>query len=260
MKESKLFAYIGFLSAIVTIGDCVIRTIKATKFTLSPISKIGFVIFILTIILYFVIKDDIANYNLKKIVYYYLRNRDSYSVENKECLYTYKSRTEMEYTKKHDIVSNVNDLKSFCDKFKWSKEQKVEDINIKSNNPNHTVAVKRVENWHQYTVGFEELGKKQRQSIDITISNLHDPQKEAIPFLSSNIICKTKRLRLVVFFKDENLKPINIKYKIYDNYASDFPLFQKDLLYNITEQKIEIVEEKPIYGYRYEITWNFEND
>lgn len=260
MKDSKFFAYAGFFSAIITIVDCIIRTIKAAKFTLSPISIIGFSIFLLTVILYFILKDDVVYYNIKKMFCYYMRNRDSYTVENKECLYTYKSRTEMEYTKKHDIVSNVNNLKHFCDKFKWSKEQKVEDIEIKSSNPNHKVTVKRVENWHQYTVEFDELGKKQRHSIDITISNLHDPQKEAIPFLSSNIICKTKKLRLVVFFKDENLKPINIKYKIYDNYACDFPLFQKDLSYNVAEQKVEIVEEKPIYGYRYEITWNFEND
>lgn len=260
MKDSKFAAYIGIFSAIITIGDCFIRTIQNAEFTLSPISKIGLAIFVLALVLCFVFKDDITYYNIKKIVCYYMRNRDSYLVENKECLYTYKSRTEMEYTKKHDIVSNVNNLKHFCDKFKWFKEQKIEDIDIKSSNPNHKITVRRVENWHQYTVEFDELGKKQRQSIDITISNLHDPQKEAIPFLSSNIICKTKKLRLAVFFKSDNIKPINIKYKIYDNYASDFPLFQKDLSYNVTEDKIEVVEEKPIYGYRYEIAWSFEND
>lgn len=260
MKDSKIFAYAGFISALVTIIDCVVRTIKATKFTISPISIVGLAIFVITIIAYFVAKDDIAYYNIKKCFCYFLRNKDAYFVENKECIYTYLTRTEMEYTKKHEIVSNVRNLMYFCDKFKWSKEQKVEEIDIKSNSLNHQVSVKRIENWHQYTVKFDELGKGQKETISITISNLHDPNKEALPFLSSNIICKTKRLRLVVFFKDRNLKPINIRYKVYDNYACDFPLFQKELNYDKTEQKIEMITNMPIYGYRYEITWKFEND
>lgn len=99
MKDSKIFAYIGFISALVTIIDCVIRTIKATKFTISPISMIGLVIFAITIIIYFIVKDDIVYYNTKKVFCYFLRNKDSYFVENKECIYTYITRTEMEYTK-----------------------------------------------------------------------------------------------------------------------------------------------------------------
>lgn len=174
-------------------------------------------------------------------------------------LYIYNKNRNGVY-KKHEIVSNVTNLMHFCDKFKWSKEQKVEEIDIKSNNLDHQVSIKRVENWHQYTITFDELGKGQKELISITINNLHDPNKEALPFLSSNIICKTKKLRLVVFFKDNSLKPINIKYKVYDNYACDFPLFQKELGYDETEQKIEIIENMPIYGYKYEITWKFKND
>ncbi len=260
MRESKIIAFVGFVSGLITIGDCIFRTVKCSEFTLSPISVIGLVISIIAIIVYVILKEEEAYYNIKKYICYFMRNRDSYIVENKECIYIYKSRTEMEHTKKHDIISKVNNLKHFCDKFKWSKEQRVEEIDIKSNNPRHKVSVRRVENWHQYTVEFDELGKNQKQHISITISNLRDPDKEAVPFLSSNIICKTKRLKLVVFFKDETLKPINIKYKIFDNYASDFPLFQEDLKYNFMEQKIEKIEKKPIYGYRYQITWDFEND
>lgn len=260
MKDSKLYTYVGFVSALITIIDCTVRTLKSSKLTVSPISIIGLTILVVTIIVYFFSKDVIVLYNIKKRLCYFIRNKDSYWVENKECIYVYITRTELEHTKKHDIISNVSNLKCFCDKFKWSKEQKVEEIDIKSNNPNHQVSVKRIENWHQYTVNFDELGKGQKESISITISNLHDPNKEALPFLSSNIICRTKRLRLVVSFKDASLHPIDIKFKIFDNYASDFPLFQKELNYDKTEQKVEIIEKMPIYGYRYEITWKFEND
>lgn len=259
MKESKVFVYVGFVSGLVTIADCIINTINATYFTFSLISIVGLVVCFLAILIHLVLKDDVILYNLKKNLSYYTRNTDSYMVESKECVYTYKSRTEMEYTKNHDIISNVNNLKHFCDKFKWSKEQNVNEIDIQSNYTGHKIfPIKRIENWHQYTVEFAELGKGQKESISITIRNLHDPKKEAVPFLSSNVTCKTNKLRLVVIFKDDNLKPINIKYKIFDNYASDFPLFQEDLSYNQAEQKIERIEQKPIYGYRYEISWDFD--
>lgn len=260
MKDSNFFTYLGCISALITIADCVVRTIKSTTFTMSPISITGLVICIVAIVICFIIKNDILCYKIRKFFCYILRNKDSYLVVNKECIYTYKTRTEMEYTKRHEIVSNVSNLMQFCDKFKWSKEQKIEDIDIKSNKVNHCVSVKRIENWHQYIVTFDELGKGQKESVSVTISNLHDPEKEALLFLSSNIICKTKKLRLVIFFNDASLRPINIKYKVYDNYACDFPLFQKELIYDETERKVEIVENMPIYGYRYEITWRFEND
>ena len=109
-------------------------------------------------------------------------------------------------------------------------------------------------------MGFNEIGKGQKQLISVTIQNLHDPDKESILFLSSNIVQKTKKLRLVVRFKDNNLRPMNIKYKIFDNYACEFPLIQKDIQYDSSEQQIEVVEDKPIYGYRYVISWDFEND
>lgn len=260
MTDSKLFAYVGFISGLVTIVDCIVRTVRAAQFTVSSISVIALVVCIIAVIIHCVVNDEVAYYNIKKNICYFMGNKGSYIVENKECIYTYKSRTEMEHTKNHDIVCCVNNLKHFCDKFKWSKEQSIDEINIKSNNPHQKVTVSRVENWHQYTVEFDELGRGQKQSISITISDLKDPQKEALPFLSSNITCKTKKLRLVVIFKDDKLKPINIKYKIFDNYASAFPLIQENLNYNVTEQKIEKIENKPIYGYRYVITWDFEND
>lgn len=260
MKDSRLFAYIGFLSALVTVGDFIFRIIVNKKVTLSPITISGIIITCIVFILYNILKDPKVYYLIKKVIQYYLRKNDSYFVENKECIYTFISRTEMEYTKKHTIVSNVSNLMHFCDKFKWSKEQKVEDIHIVSNINGQSVKVRRVENWHQYIVEFNELGKGQRQEISITITNLCDPNKESILFLSSNIVCRTKKLRLVVCFKDSQLKPINIKYKIFDNYACDFPLFQNNLVFDTVEHKIEVIEKFPIYGYKYEISWDFEND
>lgn len=260
MKDSKLFTYAGLISALLTIGDCSIRAFQTAHLTFSPFSIITLIFFIICIVMKIILFDVNLYYNIKKRICYYIRKQDSYLVKNKECIYIFKSRTDMEYIKSHDIVSNVANLKHFCDKFKWSKEQSVDEINIKCANMDHKVSVDRVENWHQYTVEFEELGKGQEQQVKVIIGDLHDPNKESLLFLSSNVACKTKKLRLVVVFKDETLKPKCIKYKIFDNYASNFPLLQEDLSYDSTECKIEKIEEMPIYGYRYEITWKFEDD
>lgn len=260
MENSNLFAYCGFISALITIIDFIAKTVKNAKFTLSPISIIGLVILVSCLILHIIIKNERIYYKIKKIVYYYFRHGDSYSITNKECIYTFISRTEMEYTKRHTIISNIKELTNFCDKFKWSKEQKINEIDIVSSNPNHKISIKRIENWHQYNVTFDAIGKRQSEDINITLRNLIDKEKESMLFLSSNVVCRTKKLRLVVRFKDYNLKPQNIKYKIFDNYACDSPLLQEDLEYNEEEHKIEKIELMPIYGYRYEISWDFEND
>lgn len=251
---------IGILSGIITILDFSIKTIKNGTIYISRTVIIAFTVTVISMILYYLMKDVEIYYFIGKNLSYYTRKKDSYFVVSKECIYTYKSRTEMEYIKRHAIISNVNDLKTFCDKFKWSKEQKLEDINIVSDNNDHIVTVKRIENWHQYTVQFGELGKGQGENICIKLENLHDPEKESMTFLSSNVVCKTKLLKLAVFFKDDKLKPINIKYKIFDNYACEFPLIQRKVEYNSIEHKIEIEEDKPRYGYRYELSWDFEND
>lgn len=256
---SKAPIVISIISGIMTIVDTSVRYIKNASEIISPLGIIGILISCVSLIIYFIIEDEKTNYKIKKWIKYYFPKKDSYSIEKKTATYTYKTRTEMEYTKEHTIKSNVSRLNTFVDKFKWSKEQKVEDINIVSNN-NDKISVKRVENWHQYTVNFEGIGKGQKKDISITIKDLNDPDKEALPFLSSNVVVKTKELKLIVRFEDDKLVPINAYYKIFDNYANEFPLFKVKLDYNSTEHKLEKTERMPIYGYRYVITWDFQED
>ncbi|MCM1295600.1 MAG: hypothetical protein NC311_08655 [Muribaculaceae bacterium] len=259
-KDNKVFLYLGLIDAIIGISDFVIKAIKNSQIVISPLTKICILVLLICIMLYFVINNVTLGYTVRKYLSYWLRRQDSYTVLNKECIYTYLSKDKIEYTKKHEIISNVNNLQHFSDKFKWSKNQSVSEINIVDDNPNHEISVKRIENWHQYSVEFEQLGKRQEETIKVTIKDLNDPYGEAMPFLSSNVVYKTKKLRLVIHFNDPSLKPINIKYKIFDNYASDYPLIQKNLEYDDAARKIEKSENKPIYGFRYVITWDFKND
>ncbi len=260
MKDSTLFAYLSAVSAVISIGDFAVRTIKNSSVTLSWISISAISLSIIFIVFFIVLKDKRTVYNIVKWFKYYFRGGESYYILEKECIYTFLSRTEMQHTKKHVIVSKVNNLDRFCDKFKWSKDQKVSDIIIRSNVPQHKVNVQRIENWHQYTVEFNGIGKGQKQVISITIDGLHDPKKESLLFLSSNIVCRTKILKLVVELKDSTLTPENIMYKVYDNYACEFPVIQESLEFNVIDRTISKTEFRPIYGYRYVISWNFVGD
>lgn len=260
MKDSTLFAYLSAVSAIISISDFLVRTIKNSSITISWISIAAIIAFVIFITLYIILKDKRTVYNIVKWFSYYFRGGESYLILEKECVYTFLSRTEMQHTKKHVIVSKVNNLNRFCDKFKWSKEQKLSEIKIRSNVPQHKVSVKRIENWYQYTVEFRETGKGQQQTISITIDGLHDPNKESLLFLSSNVVCRTKVLKLVVELKDNTLIPENIMYKVYDNYACEFPIIQEPLQFNAIDRTISKAEPKPVYGYRYVISWNFTND
>lgn len=260
MKDSNLFAYLGAISAVISIVDFIVQTIQNSVVTFSALSISAIVACLVFIVLFVIAKDKPTMYNITKWFSYYFRGGESYDILEKECVYTFLSRTEMQYTKKHVLFSKVNNLSRFCDKFKWSKEQKVEDIKIKSNVPHHRISVQRIENWHQYTVDFPGIGKGQQQTVSITLDGLSDPNKESILFLSSNIVCRTKELKLVIELKDTTLRPENIKYKVYDNYACEFPVINRSLQFNSLDRTISVTETKPIYGYRYVISWDFADD
>jgi len=209
-------------------------------------------------------KNHKLQYFLKKHLFYYIRGGYSYWVKSKESIYIYKSRTLMEHKKNHTIISKTGDLNTFTDKFKWSKHQDAKDIHITCTTPHRSIDVMRDENWHCYTVIFDEIAKGKDKDINIVIDKLEDTKMEALPFLSANVTCRTESLRLLVKFEDRSLDPSNIRYQIYDNYASNNPFYEESLTKNSKKIKfdvegktIEVEEHKPIFGYRYVIKWDF---
>lgn len=266
-NKIDIFAIISLLSGLATIADVAKNYAKDSKITFSYITIIGIIITILTIIIFILRRNVGFTYKINKILkYYFSHTNDSLEVENKESVYTFKDRTHMEFTKTHKIKSKVAQLSEFCDKFKWSKPQNLDEVSqmlksIKSNNPNHTITTSRYENWLKYSVGFDGIGKGDTQNISITIPNLEDPKQESLTFLSSSVTFKTKDMYMKVIFEDPNLIPQNVEYKIFKNYASNFPLICKELdvkvLQNSNHRYIECNESMPIPGYRYVITWNF---
>lgn len=261
------FAIIGFISAVISIVDFVKKSYENYSFTFSRLSIICIFIAVFSLLIFALGKSAEVRYYLKKfIVYRFSHSSEPLEVVEKESIYTVKDLKHMEFTKNHKIKSKVAQLSEFCDKFKWSKPQSMSEINqmcnqVKANNKNHKVTITRFENWIKYSVSFDGIGKGDTKDIGITIKNLCDPNEESLPFLSSSVVFKTEKMLMKVIFEDPSITPKKIEYKIYSNYASNYPLIRKELNFEHTSQDnykyIEYTENKPIPGYRYVITWEY---
>lgn len=268
MKISdKIVTGIGVVSGVAGLLDIIIRSIKDAHITFSWYAILLIVIGLLSLLLIFLLSNKNIRYFLKSRLSYFLRHA-SYVVLEKECEYIYKSRTELKYKKRHCIQSKVGDLSSFSDKFKWSVEQAVDKIPITCEGSDVSLTLKRVENWHEYNVSFPGMSKGAEKDIVIILDPLLDPDKQAVPFLSSNIIHKTKKLILRVILSSE-LKPEDINYKIFDNYPGQNPIYEENLkkppqkpklIYDHNTNTISVEEEYPIWGYKYLINWKFDDE
>lgn len=265
-KSFDIYMAIGLISGILTIFDFIKNIIVTQSFTVSRLTIISFVITAIFILLFFLRKKAEFRYWIKKqFVYCFLHSSESIEILEKEVEYVFIDRTHMEHTKKHLIKSKVSQLSEFTDKLKWSKPQTKQELDIMcsqivSNEKDQRITTTRYENWVQYSVNFDGIGKGETKKISISLKNLTDSNMDSLSFLSSNAIFKTRRMNLKVIFKDLNLKPNNIKYKIFNNYASSYPLISKKLELKYNEDRtsyIEYIENKPIPGYRYVITWEF---
>lgn len=257
---------IGIISGAITIGGFLYNLYTTGNLIVHIVIAVSLIISIISFVIYTLKKNPRIGYTIKKNFAYLKHKAEPYRVEDKKSIYTFKKRTSMEHTKEHTIKSRVSQLHTFEDIFHWSKPQTLDEINdmfknIHSNIDKHTISAERFENWMSYTVTFERIGKGSTQDISVTMTNLEDPNKEALLFLSGNALVKTKKLTLRVEFKEHDLVPKNIRYKIFDNYASEYPIITEQLSVQTDEKDgtrfIEKTESKPIKGYRYVINWNF---
>jgi|GEM_PF-2066909 len=264
-KQIDVFVVLGAISSLISIGTFVKKIIDNHTVVFSWSYIIALVIAILFFLIFAIKRNTTFRYELKKFfVYYFTHTDESLFIERKESIYIFKDRTHMEHIKNHVIRSKVSQLCNYSDKFKWSKPQsKAEEDkmlkNLSANGTGCNISTKRNENWIEYTLNFTGIGKGETKELGITLKNLEDSNMESLLFLSGNVIYKTKEFLLKVVIEDVSLFPTNIEYKIYNNYASSFPVFTKKLDFKNegTKKCIEYIESKPIPGYRYVISWEF---
>jgi hypothetical protein len=119
----------------------------------------------------------------------------------------------------------------------------------------------------EYTVEFSPPPKGAERTIDVLIAPLYDPQKEALPFLSSSISQVIKKLKMSVIFGN-NVTAANFQYLIFNNASAKNPIFEEMydpngknecIKYNSVTNTIEVEEKYPIYGYKYKIQWQIDD-
>lgn len=263
---SLFFLTISVLSGIATITDFVWKIIAKNKIEFSVITLIGIIIFVLSLFVFFLKKFPTFRYNIIKNIRFLFHFSEAYEITNKISEYIIIDRTKMEHIKTQEIKSKVAQLCTFDDKFNWSKPQDESELEKMMNSidcepDNSHITTSRVENWIKYTVKLNDnLGKGDKEKIKVSIKNLSDPNQKSLPFLSGNTIVKTKELTLRVVFKDSDINPRNAKYKIFSNYASEYPIITRKLEPKINadnSKTLSYTELKPIPGYRYVIYWEY---
>lgn len=266
-NKSFLFLAISAISSIITIVDFCIRYIKTEKIEISNFSIIGIIVFIISLLLFLIIRYPVIRYNIIKNIRYIFHFSEAYEIVSKKSEYIIIDKKHMEHIKTLKIRSKVSQFSAIDDKFRWSKPQsynELEDMkkNISCAPAGSSLTFNRVETWIKYTVKLnEELGKGQCTTITVSIKNLEDLDEKSLPFLAGNTIVKTKALILKVVFKDTNLSPQKTNLKIFSNYASEYPIITKSLELKLNPKEnskyIEYIETKPIPGYRYAIYWTY---
>lgn len=263
---SGIILFISVLSGTITIADFIWRLVEKHIFEMSLISIIGIIVFVLSLFIYFLKKFPTFRYYIIKNLRYCFHFSEAYEILNKTSEYIIIDLTRMEHIKTQKIKSKVSQLCTFDDKFNWSKPQDESELSsmmqsIECEPANSHLSTSRVENWVKYTVKLcNNLGKGDTEEIKVSIKNLSDPNQKSLPFLSGNTIVKTKELTLRVIFKDPSINPKNACYKIFSNYASEYPIITKKLESKVNPDNSKVLsytESKPIPGYRYVIYWTY---
>lgn len=188
-------------------------------------------------------------------------------MREKEITYTYKSLHEMSYQKKTTLVAKVDGFSSFRGKFRWSKPQELSKFKVSCLSPHSKLTLGRDTTWNTYTVEFAPAPRGVERVVDILIDDLQDLDGEAVPFCSASIVEHTEILCINIKLEgDLQFDLDSIRFLVYNNASSTFPILEDaystsnkhTLIKSDREGKhLSITEKFPIFGYKYQISWEF---
>lgn len=262
----KIIEIISIVSGLITIFDWVKNWFSGSLF--SCIGLIFFIIFLLCILLLVIINNNKFRYTIFKYLSHYFRRPNlPYYLKEKEITYTYKSSQEMKYQTKTTLVAKVDGVSSFKGKFRWSKQQKLSKFKVSCLSPHNRLTLDRDTTWNIYTVEFAPVPKGDERVVDILIDDLKDPNNESLPFCGASIVEHTEMLCFNINLDcDLQFDLESIRFLVYNNAASTFPILEET--YSASKKKsiiecdkegkhITIKEKYPVFGYKYQISWNF---
>ncbi len=268
----KLFAAIGFISSVITIVQAINGFLHDKKLVITPQLTFWAIISLVSFLIFIIGPNKRLWYTPFKYISFFIRRPDlPYQLKKKEIIYTYVSLESMKYQKNITLVPKVDGFSEFKSKFRWSKAQELSEFNVKCLSPAHAnLFLGRDTTWYTYTVFFSPSPKNQAKDINILIDNLSDPNREALPFCSASIVECTELLIIRVrLYKDLKIDIDSVRFLVYDNGASTFPILEeglhtgKKLRYKKPKPnkrnyaEIYIEEPFPVYGYKYQISWKF---
>lgn len=263
----KVIEFVGFISGLITIIDCLKNYISESHF-LSPLGVKCLVICVICLFCLMLLRGKRIRYIIFKYFSHYFRRPNlPYYLSEKEITYTYKSLQEMMYQKKITLISKVDGFSSFKGKFRWSKPQELEKFDVLCLSPHDKLTLGRDTTWNTYTVEFTPAPKGGKRVVDILIKNLKDPNGEAVPFCSASIVEHTEMLYIKINLDGDLQFDIDsIKFLVYNNAASTFPILEEvyspstkhSIIECDREEKHLCIKEKyPIFGYKYQVSWDF---
>jgi hypothetical protein len=187
----------------------------------------------------------------------YLMIRDQKWVLNlKESYYEFKDRTHMFHRKKFEVISCVNNLTFFEDKYQWSKPGSVCHPKL-INEEQEFIHQWIKDNSNFYIIKLARPYPKNHDFISGIKMDLVDIEKESQLYLNACIYEKTKLLRLIVKF-NSNLIPKAVKISIFKDFHHDIGRrYEKEIPFNYRESIIIFEEHYPMMNHRYKISWKF---
>ena len=184
----------------------------------------------------------------------------SYKFTKKEVVYEFKTRTAMRHEKNFSVKVLHPSFSGISDKYKWTGEGR---LNICSKDPKHYSlqplrAKFGLERYRLVPVGDKRYSAGESIEMGAVIEDISDPNSASSLHLSSGIYEKTDCLVLKVLFTP-TLQPVNARKLEYIHYIDDDHYRAEACMPTLEGEKkcLEWVIEKPLYGGKYMIEWEF---
>lgn len=216
----------------------------------------------LTIILIcvsFFIESEIkahGNDFVNKLMYYISRDEYRYNIENERCTYSYLGNGEYECEKRISIKLNANDVDYIEERYSWTSDSK--SANLLTVNSNDNIShIHKDGLWTCYTIDLG--GIRNRNEVYQTgskITNLIDPNGEALPFYSTYVTKKTKVLIITVKFPKDQLPSNDVYFHSKPTDDSKAISTKPEILeYDATRGGYSKTVHFPRKGWQYVISW-----
>ena len=178
-------------------------------------------------------------------------------------IYKNIERTLIGHRKEFTVTALVNGVNEFYDRYKYSGEGQC--IPYSPDRNQKIIPQSSDGPWNRYAISLKDRPMREGTTkvFKMEMKTIKEPNKTTKPFLSGGIFEPTERLELELQFPI-GLHPIDPKIRIYKSYAAateSIEILPKDdpdhFICDYDQGIISYCVDYPIYEYRYELSWHF---